>query len=130
MNIPSHLRYTKDHEWVKIEGDFAWIGITDYAQGELGDIVFVELPGVGTRLEQGKSFGTIEAVKAVSDLYAPVDGEVVEINSLVSDTAEIINKEPYDSGWMIKIKLASESDHSHLLDAGAYKELIGSSESG
>ena len=101
MNFPSNIKYTKDHEWVKVEGEFARIGITEYAQGELGDIVFVELPKVGSKLEQGKSFGTIEAVKAVSDLYAPVNGEVVELNKEVQDSPEVVNKEPYERGWMV-----------------------------
>jgi glycine cleavage system H protein len=125
MKIPEDVKYTKDHEWIKVEGDFGRIGITDYAQGELGDIVFVELPGVGTKLTQGKSFGTIEAVKAVSDLYAPVAGEVVELNGAIKNTPEVINKDPYGDGWMVKIKITNKSDINSLLDAPSYKKLLG-----
>lgn len=125
MNFPTNLKYTKDHEWLRIEGDTGWIGITDYAQGELGDIVFVELPAVGSELEQGKTFGTIEAVKAVSDLYAPVTGEVVEVNKEVQDSPEVVNKEPYERGWMLKVKLTNQSELGALLDVDAYKKFIG-----
>ncbi|HWP81417.1 MAG TPA: glycine cleavage system protein GcvH [Bacteroidota bacterium] len=125
MNFPANLKYTKDHEWIRIDGGFGWIGITDYAQSELGDIVFVELPAVGAKLEQGKTFGTIEAVKAVSDLYAPMSGEVVEINKEVQDSPEVVNKEPYERGWMIKVKIANSAELSSLLDADSYKKLIG-----
>ena len=125
MNLPSELKYTKDHEWVRIEGDRGTVGITEYAQGELGDIVFVELPEKGRMVEAGKSFGTIEAVKAVSDLYAPVSGEIVAINEALKDTPEMINKEPYGGGWMGTIKLTNPSEASALLDAGAYQKLIG-----
>ncbi len=124
MDFPSHLKYTKDHEWIRIEGEFGWVGITDYAQGELGDVVFVELPAVGTTVEQGKAFGTIEAVKAVSDLYAPVSGEVVELNKAVQESPELVNKEPYGGGWMIKMKLSNAQELDELLDAEAYKKLI------
>ena len=127
MNIPASLRYTKDHEWLRVEGQTGTIGITDYAQGELGDVVFVELPAVGAKLTQGKTFGTIEAVKAVSDLYAPVSGEVTEVNVKLRDTPEIINKEPYAGGWMIKVKLANSGDASALLDAAAYSKITGAS---
>ncbi len=125
MNFPINLKYTKDHEWLRIEGDMGWIGITDYAQSELGDIVFVELPAVGSKLEQGKAFGTVEAVKAVSDLYAPVTGEVVEVNKEVQDSPEVANKEPYERGWMLKLKLTNPSEIVALLDVDAYKKLIG-----
>jgi glycine cleavage system H protein len=124
MNFPSNLKYTKDHEWTRVEGSLAWVGITDYAQSELGDIVFVELPKVGTKVEQGKSFGTIEAVKAVSDLYAPVSGEVVEVNKEVQDSPEVVNKEPYERGWMLKLKIENPAQLESLLDAEAYKKLV------
>lgn len=124
MNFPANLQYTKEHEWLRKEGDSGWIGITEYAQGELGDVVFVELPSVGTKLEQGKTFGTIEAVKAVSDLYAPVSGEVLEVNKDVQATPELVNKEPYDRGWMIKIKITNSSELTGLMDVESYKKLI------
>ena len=125
MNFPNELRYTKDHEWIRVEGATGIIGITDYAQGELGDIVFVELPGKGTKLIQGKAFGTIEAVKAVSELYAPVSGEVLEANKAVQETPEVVNKEPYGTGWMIKVKLENPKEADALLSVDAYKKLIG-----
>lgn len=125
MKIPENLKYTKDHEWVRVDGDFGWVGVTDYAQGELGDVVFVELPAVGAKLAQGKSFGTIEAVKAVSDLFAPVAGEVVELNKTIQDTPEIVNRDPYGEGWMVKIKIANKADLNALLDVEAYKKLTG-----
>ena len=124
MNFPSNIKYTKDHEWIKVEGEFAKIGITEYAQGELGDIVFVELPKIGSKLEQGKSFGTIEAVKAVSDLYSPVNGEVVELNKEVQDSPEVVNKEPYERGWMVKVRIENPAQLANLLDVEAYKKLI------
>ena len=123
MKIPENVKYTKDHEWIRVEGDFGWIGITDFAQGELGDVVYVELPKVGTKIVQGKSFGTIEAVKAVSDLYAPVAGEIVELNKTVQNTPEVVNKDPYSEGWMVKVKIANKSDLNALLNAEAYKKL-------
>jgi glycine cleavage system H protein len=125
MKIPENVQYTKDHEWIRLEGDFGWVGITDYAQGELGDIVFVELPTVGTKVFKGKSFGTIEAVKAVSDLYAPAAGEVVELNKAIQDSPEVINKDPYGEGWMVKLKIADKKELSSLLDAAAYSKLTG-----
>ncbi len=125
MNFPEQLRYTKDHEWIRVEGGMGWVGITEYAQGELGDIVYVELPAVGTKVVQGKSFGTIEAVKAVSDLYAPVSGEVAELNKEIQDHPESVNKDPYGKGWMLKIKLSNPADANALLDAAAYKALVG-----
>jgi glycine cleavage system H protein len=125
MTFPENLRYTKDHEWVRIDGSTGWIGITDYAQGELGDVVFIELPAIGTKLEQGKSFGTIEAVKAVSDLYAPMSGEVLEVNKEAQDSPEVVNKEPYERGWMLKVKIENPTDLDHLLDALSYRKLVG-----
>ena len=125
MNFPENLKYTTDHEWIRVEGQFGWIGITDYAQSELGDIVYIEIPAVGTKLEKGKSFGTIEAVKAVSDLFAPVTGDLVEMNSEMKDHPEVVNKDPYSEGWMIKIKIADPSQLDTLLDVQAYKTLVG-----
>lgn len=124
MNFPENLKYTKDHEWIRIEGGTGIIGITDYAQGELGDVVFVELPSVGKKVEFGQSFGTVEAVKAVSDLYSPVTGEVMDINKEIQDSPELVNKEPYERGWMIKVKLANVDEIKNLLDVEAYKKLI------
>ena len=125
MQIREDLVYTKDHEWMAIENDVATVGITDYAQSELGDIVFIELPEVGTEVNQTEPFGTIEAVKAVSDLSAPVSGEVIEINSSLQDEPEQINADPYGKGWMIKIRMRDESELDDLLSAGQYKDLIG-----
>lgn len=125
MNFPDGLRYTKDHEWIKLDGDIGTIGITDYAQGELGDVVYLELPAAGTKVEQGKSFGTIEAVKAVSDLYAPVSGEIKEVNSKLPDEPELVNQQPYEGGWMVKIKISDASQINSLLDSTGYKQLIG-----
>jgi len=125
MNIPENLKYTKDHEWILIEGTMGTIGITDYAQGELGDLVFVELPQVGKSVKQHESFGTIEAVKAVSDLYAPVSGSVSSVNADVAVGPEIVNKDPYGKGWMVKVKLSNPGEAAGLLDASAYKSLIG-----
>jgi glycine cleavage system H protein len=124
MDIPSELRYTKEHEWVRLRGDVATVGITDYAQGELGDIVFVELPQVGDSVTKDESFGTIEAVKAVSDLYAPLSGEVIEINEALDETPETINNSPYEDGWMIKINPSDPSETDDLLSADDYKKLI------
>ena len=129
MNFPENIKYTTNHEWIRVEGSMGWIGITDYAQGELGDIVYIELPGVGAKVEQGKSFGTIEAVKAVSDLFAPVSGEVVELNAEVKDHPEIVNKDPYGKGWMIRIMIKNKSEVDKLLSAQDYKVLIGESAS-
>ena len=125
MNFPENVKYTADHEWIRVEGNFGWIGITDYAQGELGDIVYIEIPAVGTKIEKGKSFGTIEAVKAVSDLFAPIAGEVVEINTLIKDHPEIVNKDPYGAGWMVKIVITDPAQVDTLLDVHAYKTLVG-----
>ncbi len=125
MNFPENVKYTADHEWIRVEGNFGWIGITDYAQGELGDIVYVEIPAVGAKIEKGKSFGTIEAVKAVSDLFAPIAGEVVEINAEMKDHPEVVNKDPYGEGWMVKIVITDPAQLDALLDVQAYKTLIG-----
>lgn len=124
MNTPSDLKYTEEHEWLRVEGDAVEIGITDYAQGELGDIVFVELPAVGDKIERGDSFGTIEAVKAVSDLYAPVSGKVTETNAGLEDDPTVINRDPYGDGWMIKVELSDSSEIEKLLSADAYKGSI------
>ena len=125
MNFPENVKYTADHEWIRVEGHFGWIGITDYAQGELGDIVYIEIPAVGTKVEKGKSFGTIEAVKAVSDLFAPVAGEVVEVNAEMKDHPEVVNKDPYGKGWMVKIAITELAQLDTLLDVQAYKTLVG-----
>lgn len=124
MNVPAELKYTKEHEWIRVEGDEAVVGITDYAQSQLGDIVFVECETVGDELEAGDTFGTIEAVKTVSDLYLPVAGEVLEFNEALEDTPELVNKEPYGEGWIVRIKLSDETELDGLLSADAYKALI------
>ena len=125
MTFPENIKYTKEHEWVRIEGTTGIVGITDYAQGELGDVVFVELPAKGKQVKQGETFGSIEAVKAVSDLFAPVSGEVIEINPALQKTPEIVNKEPYTGGWMVKIKMTNQSEVANLLDAKKYREFVG-----
>lgn len=125
MNVPEKLKYTNDHEWIKVEGNTGTIGITDYAQGELGDIVFVDIPEDLEQIEAGESFGTIEAVKTVSDLYAPCNGKVLEINTALADTPDKINSDPYGEGWIIKIELSDTAELDSLLDADAYKELLG-----
>ena len=124
MNVPGELKYTKDHEWIRIEGDFAYVGVTDFAQGELGDIVFVEIETVGEKLAKEEVFGTIEAVKTVSDLFMPVGGEILEMNTLIEESPDIVNKDPYGKGWMIKIKLTDPSEANSLLSAENYKKLI------
>ena len=125
MNFPAELKYTKDHEWVRIEGDIATVGVTDFAQSELGDIVFVEIETQGETLEEHAIFGTVEAVKTVSDLFMPVSGTVVEVNAgLEADPADV-NNDPYGSGWMIKVKLSEGADLSSLMDAVAYEALVG-----
>ncbi len=124
MNIPDNLKYTKDHEWVKIEGEIATVGITDFAQGELGDVVFVEVDTEGENLDQEETFGTIEAVKTVSDLFMPLSGEITEFNEELESAPDTINKDPYGKGWIIKIKIADKSEVDNLLDAGQYKELV------
>jgi glycine cleavage system H protein len=125
MNFPENLKYTKEHEWILVNGDTGIVGITDHAQGELGDVVFVELPGAGKNVKQGETFGSIEAVKAVSDLYAPVSGSIVEINKDLGSTPEVVNKDPYGKGWMIKIRIANPAELSGLFDAAAYRALVG-----
>ncbi len=125
MNIPDNLKYTKEHEWVRLEGDVAVIGITDFAQGELGDIVFVEVETVDETLEGDEVFGTVEAVKTVSDLFMPVGGEVVEFNESVEDDPSLVNEDPYGEGWLIKIKVNQTADVEALLDAEGYKAHIG-----
>ena len=124
MNIPDDLKYTKEHEWVKVEGEVATVGITDYAQSELGDIVFVELPETGKEFKQTEPFGTIEAVKAVSELYAPISGEIKEINTNLETDSSVINNDPYGEGWMIKLMNVSAEEIEGLLDSEAYKKLI------
>ena len=124
MNIPADLKYTKDHEWAKIDGNVAVIGITDYAQGELGDIMYLELPATGTTVQMGNSFGTIEAVKAASDLYAPISGEIIEVNDSLNDAPEKVNSSPYDQGWLVKIKMTNSGEISDLLSKDQYSELI------
>ena len=124
MNIPSDLLYSNDHEWVKLDEDIATIGITDFAQQELGDIVYIEIETVGDNLQKEQVFGTVEAVKTVSDLFMPISGEVLEFNTALEDTPETVNNEPYDSGWIIKIKIDNPSQLKHLLSAEQYKQLI------
>lgn len=125
MNIPSELKYTKDHEWIRIEGDIAVVGITDFAQGELGDIVYVEVDTLDEDLEKEAIFGTVEAVKTVSDLFLPLSGEIIEFNADLEDTPEKVNSDPYGEGWMIKIRIGDASEVDDLLSADDYKELIG-----
>ena len=125
MEFPKDLKYTKDHEWIRVAGDTGVVGITEYAQGELGDVVFVELPAVGAKLQQGKQFGTIEAVKTVSDLFAPVSGEVVEVNEALKDSPEVVNKDPYAGGWMVKVKISNGTELDGLLDSAKYQEMVG-----
>ena len=125
MNIPAELKYTKDHEWVKIEGDTAIVGITDFAQSELGDIVFVDVESVEEELNAGEVFGSVEAVKTVSDLYLPVSGKVVEFNEDLESEPELVNTDPYGKGWIIKLKIANDADQSELLSAEQYQEVIG-----
>lgn len=125
MTFPEDVTYTKDHEWVRVEGEKGTVGITDYAQGELGDIVFIELPKIGQQVKQGESFGTVEAVKAVSDLFAPLSGEIVEVNTELDKKPEVVNKDPYRSGWMVRIHIRDKGEIKNLLDAKRYRELIG-----
>ncbi len=124
MKVPENLKYTKEHEWAKVEGDVAIVGITDFAQDQLSDIVYVELPEVGAKVRQGEPFGTVEAVKAVSDLYSPVTGEVIEVNQKLADQPELVNQDPYGEGWMIKVKLQDPSEVERLMSAEEYKKLI------
>ena len=125
MNIKSELKYTKDHEWIEINGNTATVGITDYAQGELGDIVYVEVETVEESLKQEEVFGSVEAVKTVSDLFIPVSGKVIEVNQKIEDSPEIINEDPYGDGWIIKIEIDDDNELNDLLDADAYAKLIG-----
>ena len=125
MSIPSELKYTTDHEWVRLEGDFCVIGITDHAQSSLGDVTYVEMPEKGTRFEAKAIFGVVESVKAASDLYMPLPGEVVEINDALEDSPELVNSDPYGSGWMIRVRPDSESDFDALLDSSSYESEIG-----
>ena len=124
MNFPQELKYTKDHEWVRIEGDIATVGITDFAQKELGDIVYVEVETIGETIEAGEVFGTVEAVKTVSDLFMPLTGEILEFNTELESSPEMVNESPYENGWMVKVKVTGDLP-SDLMDADAYKELIG-----
>ena len=125
MKIPEELKYTKDHEWISINGEIATVGITDFAQRELGDIVYVEVETVGETLDADEVFGTVEAVKTVSDLFLPVSGEIIEFNEDLEDTPEDVNAEPYSKGWMIKMKISNPDDLNQLLDSNQYRELIG-----
>jgi glycine cleavage system H protein len=125
MNVPANLKYTKDHEWLRIEGDFGYVGVTDFAQGELGDIVFVEIETVGETLKKEEVFGTIEAVKTVSDMFMPVGGEILEMNPAIEDTPDVVNKDPYGKGWMVKIKITNPSEVNELLTPEKYTALLG-----
>ncbi len=125
MATPNNLKYSEDHEWVKVDGDTVTIGITEFAQSELGDIVFVELPDEGDEIEKGEDFGSVESVKTVSELYAPVSGEVIEINEELEDSPELVNESPYEEAWMLKIKISDESQLDELMDAAAYDEMTG-----
>jgi len=124
MNVPETLKYTKDHEWIRVEGDTAVIGVTDFAQGELGDVVFVEIETEGETLDKEEVFGTIEAVKTVSDMFMPIGGEVLEVNEKLEETPDVVNKDPYGDGWMIKVKFTNPADLDELLTAEQYKESI------
>jgi len=125
MNIPEGLKYSKEHEWVRIEGGVAIIGITDFAQGELGDIIYVDIESIGESLDSNEIFGTVEAVKTVSDLFMPISGEVLEFNEKLQDDPELVNTDPYGEGWMIKVKPSDLAELDALMDAGAYQELVG-----
>jgi glycine cleavage system H protein len=125
MNVPGNLKYTKDHEWIRIEGDNGYVGVTDFAQSELGDIVFIEIETVGETLKKEEVFGTIEAVKTVSDMFMPVSGEILEMNPAIEETPDVVNKDPYGNGWMVKIKINDPAEINQLLSPEKYKELIG-----
>lgn len=125
MNFPANLRYTKDHEWISLEGDVATIGITDYAQRELGDIVYVEVDTIGKKLEAGEVFGTVEAVKTVSDLFLPVSGTITELNSALGNAPELVNNDPYGEGWMVKMTVSNPADVEALMGAAAYEAVVG-----
>ena len=124
MNVPVDLLYTKDHEWLRVEGNMGYVGVTDFAQGELGDIVFVEIETVGETLKTGEVFGTIEAVKTVSDMFMPVSGEILEVNPAIEESPVVVNKDPYGNGWMVKIKISNPSEINDLLSPGKYKALL------
>ena len=124
MNVPVNLLYTKDHEWLRVEGNFGYVGVTDFAQGELGDVVFIEIETVGETLKKEEVFGTIEAVKTVSDMFMPVGGEILEVNPLLAESPQVVNKDPYGKGWMVKIKISNLSEVNDLLSAGKYKALL------
>ena len=124
MKVPENLKYTKDHEWLKVEGNTGYVGVTDFAQGELGDIVFIEIETLGETLKRDEVFGTIEAVKTVSDMFMPVSGEILEINPALEDSPDLVNKDPYGKGWMVKIKISDASEIKELLTAEKYKELL------
>jgi glycine cleavage system H protein len=124
MNVPGNLFYTKDHEWLKVEGQFGYIGVTDFAQGELGDVVFIEIETMGETLKKEEVFGTIEAVKTVSDIFMPVGGEILEVNPALEDSPDVVNKDPYGKGWMIKIKMSDSAEVKQLLSAESYKALL------
>ncbi len=125
MNIPENLKYTKEHEWIRTEGDVAFVGITDFAQCELGEIVFVEVETIGETIEANEIFGSVEAVKTVSDLYLPIDGEILEFNEALEDAPELVNEDPYNAGWMVKIAIKDPSQIDGLLSAAEYKAIIG-----
>jgi glycine cleavage system H protein len=125
MNVPRELRYTKEHEWIRVEGSEAVVGVTDYAQGELGDVIFVELPAPGSKITQMKPFGTIDAVKTVSDLFAPVSGEIVAVNGALKDDPALVNRSPYKDGWMVRIRLDSPAEVNALLTAEDYEKTLG-----
>ena len=124
MNVPNNLKYSKEHEWIRVEGDFAFVGITDFAQSELGDIVFVEIDTIGDTIDADEVFGSIEAVKTVSDLFMPVTAEVLEVNEKLEDQPELVNSDPYGDGWLVKVKLSNAADLENLMDAVAYKDMI------
>jgi len=125
MNFPAELKYTSDHEWIRVEGDEAYIGITEFAQGELGDIVYIDINTVGQDVTKESVFGTVEAVKTVSDLFMPIDGTILEVNKQLDSQPELVNSDPYGAGWMVKIKISNPADVEKLLDADAYKGVIG-----
>lgn len=125
MSVPADLKYTAEHEWIRVEGEEIVIGVTDFAQGELGDVVFIEIETEGETLSKGETFGTIEAVKTVSDLYMPVDGEVIEVNPVLEDTPELVNSDPFGGGWMIRVKMSNPSQVDELMAADEYSSLIG-----
>ena len=125
MHFPGDLKYTKDHEWIRVEGNIGTIGITDHAQGELGDVVYIDIPDDSATLSVGDSFGTIEAVKTVADMYAPVSGKIIEVNNALNDAPETVNGDPYGAGWMIKLELTNLAELGELMDVTAYKEIIG-----